>query len=482
MNPNSRSLLLSLLFVASISAQDRLLLQEISPDQTKALSDLRSELGIPEPLKLTPTSSELWSVAADKESSFRDAVANLGIRVSPIAGDYRSPYHVAPDNEESFSPRQKRILDTIRKVEQPKSLLIVRLQPHELVNYLFANGFGPEADFNQTQSFRVQLTETDTVTLVRKSLTSSAGSLVLRAMAAQPNDAELSDDALFIFENQALAGSMRIGSRYFEVRSIGDGLHVVLEENTARRPANGCAYEPPAEDGRLAAGDDFPPANPDQVSEVDIIVGYTDAAADHYGDIGQFVRLSFELANGALDNTKITNLKFRHSDTYRMDYDETTATSFRRHTDRFAKLGDNFMDDIHQKRDSRAADLCVLLVSDYSWNGDAISYCPSPKAAFAVVSVSINTRRCIFAHEVAHLFGAGHEKRRLDACIEYAHAYINPIGRWGTIMYSGRENWDIEPCWSNLTVPARGIAIGTPDEEDNARALRSYAHLVSAYK
>ena len=164
----------------------------------------------------------------------------------------------------------------------------------------------------------------------------------------------------------------------------------------------------------------------DDGSVVDILVVWTPTAREKYHS-GPQVRSQIDMlvayANDALERSgALVSLNLVAAE--EVDYLETdTRTDFHR----LVVPDDGHMDRVHDRRDALGADLVFLLGSDY---GFGLAQTPG---AFSVGWASA----VLFAHEVGHNFGIGHE-RYISNKHRHAHGFTTD-GCDYTIMSYGQE-------------------------------------------
>jgi hypothetical protein len=152
---------------------------------------------------------------------------------------------------------------------------------------------------------------------------------------------------------------------------------------------------------------------------------------------------------------------------------------------------------VYELRDRYAADVVFLIVESL---GDAcgIAYLgPSEGEAFAVVRRSCLGYEYTFTHELAHLFGAQHDKYAIRKGItplpflsgtNYGYSYLGPTSGWRTIMAYEDEckDFGISPCPVRNFLSSPHFALGgTPTGEldtDNRRQLIKAAPAVACFR
>jgi ELWxxDGT repeat protein len=155
------------------------------------------------------------------------------------------------------------------------------------------------------------------------------------------------------------------------------------------------------------------------------------------------------------------------------------------------KLGDGPLDEVHAERERLGADVTVLVTADESRDRVAgISFQlqrpgGEPGDAFAVVTSSADPM--LFAHEVGHLFGAGHERVVTKYGVRpYAHGFVyhspDPLrSGYKDVMSYGDGGQLNLPFLSSPRVTYEGVPLGDA-AADNARTVREFAPVLAAYR
>ena len=145
------------------------------------------------------------------------------------------------------------------------------------------------------------------------------------------------------------------------------------------------------------------------------------------------------------------------------------------------------LDEIHGERDRLGADVVVLIPSAENARRDrtlGIAFQLSrargdPGGGFAFVHSDSDPTT--FAHEVGHVFGAGHERAIQKSGIRpYAHGLVS--GGFVDVMAYGRGGEQVLPFFSTPRFNFNGSPIGVAATADNARVVREFAPLVASYR
>lgn len=183
---------------------------------------------------------------------------------------------------------------------------------------------------------------------------------------------------------------------------------------------------------------------------------FTDDSAAAVAGIQNEITLAMEQTRDVVKYSNIEpgvqdgiELAFNVVHTQEVQVDETRSVTSE---DLLTEFWQNrLVNNVHELRDRHAADLVVLIVESL---GDAcgIAYLgPSEPYAFTVVK-----RRCLsyeytLTHELAHLFGAQHDKYKLRRGVtplpflggsNYGYSHLGPPSAWRTIMAYDHECTD----------------------------------------
>jgi hypothetical protein len=141
------------------------------------------------------------------------------------------------------------------------------------------------------------------------------------------------------------------------------------------------------------------------------------------------------------------------------------------------------VDEIHGLMDLYQADIAVLLTNTVC-SGEAFVGA-TKDTAFAVVQWLNAWSEYGFAHEVGHLFGAGHAlvDPNHHGSAPYAHGFCDPGHKIRTIMtrQCGHPNAKLMPNWSNPAICYEDIALGSC-AENNARVIDENACRLASFR
>lgn len=236
------------------------------------------------------------------------------------------------------------------------------------------------------------------------------------------------------------ADGTQIGAVY-QVRPLADGLHLVRQVRMVESDHATPDFLPPAptepEAGNAPQADDG--------SVIDVLVAYTPRARSAAGSTTAMlldIDAAVALTNQAYGNSGI-NQRIRLVRTVELNYTETNMST---DLNRITRKTDGFMDEIHTLRNEAAADMVALIVdtnesyAGIAWILQGVQ--PSFEAnAFSVMDICCVASGYVFAHELGHNMGAGHDWYVDDepGAFTYSHGYVDPACTFRTIMAYGSE-------------------------------------------
>ena len=265
-------------------------------------------------------------------------------------------------------------------------------------------------------------------------------------------------------------------------------------------------------------------ANQDDGDEIDVLVLFTAAARNRQGGYeGMRAHIDLWVASaneayrmsGAVQRINLVAV-------VEVDYQESLESLYTDYYFLYDK-NDGHMDEIHNLRDSYAADLVCLVIDNPIAGGGGVAGSPldpsmDPDIAFAVVEVEDDPST--FAHELGHLMGLKHDRYvliyyggsdRLNKPFAYAHGYVNQRAfdpgtpkqsRWRTIMAYPTQIVDVTGStniadnqqimrFSNPKQFHHGDPLGVPGDDpseavdgpaDAVRTLNNTRSLVANYR
>jgi hypothetical protein len=221
---------------------------------------------------------------------------------------------------------------------------------------------------------------------------------------------------------------------------------------------------------------------------IDVMVLYTPAALADAGSIGVLdnrIHRAVADTNLALSNSQV-NAGIRLVHEGEVSYSESGIIN----TDLDnLQSGSGALSGVQSLRSQYGADLVSLWVGRGDEGGRAFQpgdpSTPWPTYGFNVVQERYAADNYVFAHEIGHNLGAGHDRSDpMPRAIPIAYGKTFSAGSYtiGDIMS------DVEriPYYSNPNVSFRGIPTGNPDNSsqpaDNARVMNEFAPLLASYE
>jgi hypothetical protein len=306
---------------------------------------------------------------------------------------------------------------------------------------------------------------------------------------------------ILVVEQDVLVASIRApGQKVFQIRFLGEGLHVIeeIDESRILRCGNGFAQRIEIQpEGETIAG-----SIADDGSVIDVLFVYTSLARQDRGGeaaIGALIQMAIDESNLAYQNSQI-NTRIRLAGLAETKYDENGT--FADHLELIKSDTDTVMNEVHAMRDAVGADLVCLWVADTGG-----SMCGKGKAKIMTVldhsfedkAFSVVTAGCalnwLTTHELGHNMGCGHERQNPSA----PHLYSYSNGWWWTVnnVNNGKDTLHTVMAnapgirvgyFSNPDVkydgngPPTGVQVGQPDEAHNARTINESASTVANFR
>jgi len=300
---------------------------------------------------------------------------------------------------------------------------------------------------------------------------------------------------ILVVEDGVMAGDIMVNGQLYQVRTGGEGIHMVREIDQSRFPDEAPPIPIVTPPDSLKPSSLYFPL--DDGSTIDILVVYTSAAASDSSNIASEIQLAIDGTNQSYINSGI-NQRVQLVHSAQIDYTETANSS----TDlsRLQNPSDGYMDNVHTLRDQYCADIVSLWVKDMESSNCGIGYLMTTVStdfasyAFYVVKRSCATGNFSFAHEMGHNMGAHHDRYATseNGAYTYSHGYVYTPDRWRTIMAYNSEcvaqgfNCMRIQYWSNPDVNYGGVPMGvsstSPNSADNRLTLNNTASTVANFR
>jgi len=290
-----------------------------------------------------------------------------------------------------------------------------------------------------------------------------------------------------VVEDGVLVGNIRVSGESYQVRYMGEGVHVIREIDERFFPPEG---EPIPDDNPSQANEPLLSSAEvqgdtaaDDGSTLDVMVVYTPAARLAEGGttaMKALINLAIVETNTAYSNSGVTP-RVRLVHTEEINY---TEVDFEPDVQALQNASDGIMDNVHTLRDVHGADMVSLVVEDSDFNACGIGFVNSSLSA--VQPFSVIDHRClaifVLAHEMGHNMGLQHDRANqpLDGVFPYSHGYVDILNNFRTIMGTGSTT-RIQH-FSNPAVSFEGNPTGVDFQADAARSLNNTAFTVANWR
>jgi Metallo-peptidase family M12B Reprolysin-like len=293
----------------------------------------------------------------------------------------------------------------------------------------------------------------------------------------------------FVSVDGAVAATVRVGARVFEIRPSEGGQSLIAEvdDDALSRELPPVPVSPPP----AADGDAVVLAEVDDGSTIDVMVAYTPQARTVAGGVSamnSLIELSIINTNTAYANSRVAQ-RVRLVHTSEVAYAETQNSV----TDLFRvrAVGDGFLDEVHPLRDAHGADVVALVTASMTPGVAGIGFLQSPQSpAFAPHAFSITWVQALssftMAHELGHNMGLQHDRANSggqQGAFQYAFGLQDP-GFFRTVMAYECPTVSCPRVahFSNPRVNYVGRPTGRSGSEDNALALDQTALVVANFR
>lgn len=304
-------------------------------------------------------------------------------------------------------------------------------------------------------------------------------------------------------------------SAYIDVPETGKLYQLLFDEDTGRYrlfdiDRSDLEYKPPrakpipagAGGGWAAQGIHAPDApdpmnNADGDTVIDVMVVYTPAArqwAASQGGINHVIAVAMANSQLTADNSGV-GIVFRLVHSAEVDYVESGSsdTDLQRLTGRT----DGYMDEVHQWRDTRGADLVALFANTTGGIGWLLtSTRGSPRYAFSLTGVRQAATSYTLVHEMGHNMGLHHHAAQTfqpgPGLFDYSAGwrwtgndnrhYCSVMTYPSGIYFDDGVTHRMVPYFSNPDILHLEVPTGHGELADNARTLREIKHVIAAYR
>ena len=282
-----------------------------------------------------------------------------------------------------------------------------------------------------------------------------------------------------------MTGNVRVGTEYYSIMPIGDGLHTVSKRDPARLPKD---HPPSSADEKESGNFDAPPTDPigpDESVELNILFAFTTPARERQPNYAEDSQLVISELQEIIVNSGIDRVRVRLAGAIPVNYAEGVTWS--KHWDAIFNNKHKGFSEVFKQRDARKADIVIIVVADTTWCGEVKTPLPvSHDRAIALVSLPcLLGPKFSVAHEIGHMLGALHDRVSDPAHVPFrwGHGYVSPGQDWRTIMaYDICNGCPRIKYWSNPNVKYKGYPMGTDEYEFDAKTWMLRAKITANFR
>jgi hypothetical protein len=542
--PDTRALLMTVAAVAIAAplpahaaarrAKVDVIVSNLPAPDSPAYQAFYKAVGSPKKETLEMTNSERWTVPPARLAVLHKAAEALGVTVLRLDANRNRLFEPMAKGQ-PMSETQKSMMDATMSSPAVVGATMMMVPEASKVEAALTRGMHDRRAGAPPAMLTVPLSETSHVSVRRTSIAKSGDAYVWRGVVEGTDEPV----TLMWWPDGHVSGTIHHGTRMFQVKDMGGGMHAVIEMARKMMPpdhapasldllkkmnmdtdplvrqGDASMLRPEAEQGggnrpsrselkdlqdapiikskhqplaapRAPALDEPAPARKDAPAPeitITVLVAYTRAAASRYEDVARdLVALAIEEANQSFRNSGVGNVQLKLVHAYQTDYVE--RGSHFEHVWSFADRGDGVMEEVHALRDKHGADVAMLIVHDPAGCGLATRVAAEADEAFAVVHHECAAPMYSLAHEVGHIVGARHD-HALDMSSEpfpYGHGHVHGT-QWRTMMSYKDTCNDCPrlPVWSSPHVRIRGAAAGSTTA-NNAKVIADHARRVAGFR
>lgn len=334
------------------------------------------------------------------------------------------------------------------------------------------------------------------------------------------------DETILVLRNGRITGTVLHAGKMYKIKSAANGEHTLARINTnlsipdhderslrnlpriiptfatrAKQPNNSAKPEIAEYDQEKYRAKTVPTDNRNLVGTTEasalatsyppvvrVLVNYTPSAKWKLDDVVANVDQFIAQTNSIFENSRI-NLRVTLAHLEPVSYAE--SGDINKDLAHYSSTNDNYMDEIHTQRSLRQADLAILLTYETTPKSAGLAYMNSTTdLAFGVVDAFYAQTQYSFAHEIAHIFSAGHTDDTPAPAKAYGHGFATGTSQndlrsvmakpTNTTDRSRRANFFSNPILSTV-INGANVTIGTIDKNDNARVLNEDGTRVSQF-
>jgi hypothetical protein len=324
-------------------------------------------------------------------------------------------------------------------------------------------------------------------------------------------------EALLLIQNGEVDGRVQLANRLFEIKSIGKGLHQIIEYDPSRIPQGGEPLVPPIAETAPQQESAEPSPQALTAATANILVAYTAGAVTEAGGLTNLkkeISVAIALANQAYKRAKVP-LTLKSVGIVKVTYNEgdSSNNSYNNNLNAITN-GTGVFGALQTKRNQLKADLVTLIrkaaapasgsfVCGLAWIGGSGGGTMGPVTmasapfGYSVVGRGICLTDLALGHELGHNMGMQHDRFMFGAAPNniYNFGYTNLAKKVHTIMayyVQCANKWGLGVCthinyFSSPTIRGPGsavigIAVNKAGAADNSKRLSTTYQAISQYR
>jgi hypothetical protein len=322
-------------------------------------------------------------------------------------------------------------------------------------------------------------------------------------------------EALLLIQNGEIDGRVQLGNRLFEIKSVANGLHQIIEYDPSKIPQGGEPLVPP--NVKAHPPQESIETNPETLAPAtaNILVAYTAGAVTEAGSLTKLkkeITVAIGLANQAYKRAKVP-LTLKSVGVVKINYNEgsSAGSSYTANLNAITN-GTGAFGALQTKRDQLKADLVTLIrkaappasgsfVCGLAWIGGSGTMGPVTTASapfgYSVVGRGICLTDLALGHELGHNMGMQHDRfqfgpapnsdynfgytnlqKKVHTIMAY---YVQCANKWGLGVCT-HINWFSSPTIRGPNSAVIGIATNKAGAADNSKRLRTTYQAISKYR
>ncbi len=374
-------------------------------------------------------------------------------------------------------------------------LEILRQQPQVVNTYLVSvTGF---SDAGTREYFSLNLPEEKTLTIQRTSISTTK----LNQIRWNGNTGEAASEVRLLVSEEGITGMIRSKNHNYDIHPFRDtGFHLLVEIDPSKfeheLPPLTLEVEP---ENQKKAIHGIDPVHTMSNPEIRVMVVYTtNAKNNHSGSITNMITLAegnmsdaFTTSGVNADITVVHTAEISYSESSDDVLNLCRLTMSETHDPRLSSVTDDcdsysdgsivgYLDQIHEWRYQHDAHLVVLITGS---GGTGLGWMPAlNNYAFSIARYDVAASFNTMAHEIGHNLGAAHDTSNAGTPVyAYGHGYNYAPSQWSTIMAYPPSGFSRINRFSTPLKTFGGVATGTAQYEDNARAMNNRVNSVANF-